>query len=837
MILGGLWRIAWRDLRGSSAAALIILGCLTLGVATITGIGSLRASLTDTLARDARALLGGDLVIESTYRELPPEELAQIVPADARVAHTVTTNAIAFADNGRQVPVALKAVGDAYPLYGAVGIEPAMSLAEALADGGALVEAALLQRLDVEVGDSLALGNGRVTVKGVLTAEPDAIGGFVGLGPRVMIDLATLDTLDILAPGALVRHKYGLALADPLEAPARVLALRHDFPEASWRAQTFKDVQPRIARNADRLAGYLSLAGIAALLVGGLGVGIVVDAHLQSRRRTIATFRCVGMTTRDVFLVCGLQVLLLCFGGILLGVVLGSALPFAVHLLPRDLLPIELLVGVQPGAILAAALFAAATAALFTVLPLLRAVSVTPAALFRDDALVAKSRPRRLRAWPWLLGLGLVLVLTALLAVPDPFVAMVFLGIVLVASLVMSGLARLGLKGAGWLARHTSGLWRLALGQLRRAERMTVASVVALAAGTAVLTTVVLVENGLRRELVQNRPVNAPSAIFIDIQESQQGTFEAVVGAFPRARVLQMEPVLRARVVKIAGVPVDQARIKENARWTVRQDRGLSFRADPPADATLTAGQWWPADYQGPPLVSIEDEIAEGYGIGVGDTVTFNVLGRLVDAEVANLRPNIDWSEGRIDFVFVLSPGVIDRAPHTLIASVEVPPEEQAALLDRMARELPNVTPFAIDELLTRITDILDKIGLAVRVMAAVTLVTGLAVLTSALVAARREQLRQTVLLKVVGAERRQIGALFLGQQAAIGAVAALLGAGLGLFASFAVLRFAFGLPWHPSFVPVTAVPVVAVLATLVLGALGLRRILAVPAALILRER
>lgn len=835
--LGALWRIAWRDLRGSITAAVIILGCLTLGVATITGVGSLRASLTDTLERDARALLGGDLVVESTYRELPPEELEAIVPADATVAHTITTNAIAFADNGRQVPVALKAIDGAYPLYGVVGIEPLVPLGEALADQGALVEPALLQRLDAAVGDSLALGNGRVTVRGVLTAEPDQIGGFVGLGPRVMIDRATLDALDILAPGALVRHKYGLALADQSEALAYVATLRRDFPDASWRAQTFNDVQPRIARNADRLAGYLSLAGIAALLVGGLGVGIVVDAHLQSRRRSIATFRCVGMTTRDVFLVAGLQVLLLCCGGLLLGAALGTALPFAVLLVPEGLIPIDLAIGVQPGAILAAALFASATAALFTVLPLLKAVSVTPAALFRDDALAAGRRPLHRRAWPWLLGLGLVLVLTALLAVPAPRVAMIFLGIVLVAALAMTALARFGLKGAGRLARHTTGLWRLALGQLRRAERMAVASVVALAAGTAVLTAVLLVENGLSRELLENRPMNAPSTIFIDIQGSQRAEFEAVIGEFPDASILQMEPVLRARVVKIAGVGVDEAEIREGARWTVRRDRGLSYRAAPPEHTTLVAGEWWPADYAGPPLVSMEDDIAEGYGIGVGDTVTFNVLGRLIEAEVANLRPEIDWSEGRIDFVFVLSPGVIDQAPHTLVATVDVPADQQAALLDRMARTLPNVTPFAIDELIAKVADILDKIGLAIRVMAAVTLVTGLAVLTSALVAARREQLRQAVLLKVVGAERRQIGGLFLGQYAAIGVVAALLGALLGLVASFAVLRFAFGLGWHPSAMPVTVVPIVAVLATLVLGALGLRRILAVPAALILRER
>lgn len=814
---------------------MIVLACLTLGVATITGVGSLRQSVTDTLERDARMLLGGDVVIESTHRELPADELAAVVPADALVSHSVTTNAIAFAANGRQVPTSLKAVDDAYPLYGAVGIEPAQALGDALADFGALAEASLLQRLDVAVGDRLELGNGEVEIRGVLIAEPDRLGGaFVGLGPRLLVHRATLDALGILAPGALSRHAYALGLPEPGQAAALVAQLRRDHAEASWRAQTFASAQPLIARNADRLASYLSLAGVAALLIGGLGVGIVVDAHLRSRQRTIATLRCLGTTSRDIAVIAGLQIALLCAAGLILGALLGTVLPFAIHLLPAGVLPIELALGIHPLAIVSAALFALATAALFTALPLLQAAAITPAALFRDDVTAEPGGggPRR---WPWLLAAALSLAATSLLAVPDPFIALVFLGIVAVLAGLIGLLARLGLYAVGAIAQRSSGLTRLALSQLKRSERAATGSVVALAAGTAVLTTVLLVEHSINRELTASRPVETPTAIFIDIQPRQRDAFTAVVESFAGARIVQLEPVLRARIVQIAGQPVDRVEVAENVRWTLRRDRGLSYRAAAPPAEEIVAGSWWPADYAGPPLVSVEDEVARGYGVGIGDTLTFNVLGRPVEAEIANLRRDIDWSEGRIDFVFVLSPGVIDEAPHTLLAAVDSGPADQTALIDRMARALPNVTPFAIADVIARVEAILGQIGLAVRLMALVTLVTGLAVLVSALAAARREQLRRSVLFKVVGAERRQIGRIFLTQYAMIGVVAALLGAGLGTVASFVVVRFGLGLAWSPAPHLAAAVPISAVLATLAIGAIGLRRVLGVPAALILR--
>jgi putative ABC transport system permease protein len=714
--------------------------------------------------------------------------------------------------------------------------EPAQPLEAALADRGALVESSLLQRLQVAVGDTLELGSGRVQIRGVLVSEPDRLGAFAGLGPRLMVHQETVAALGILAPGALARHSYGIALADHAAAPALAAALRRDFPEAHWRPQTFESVQPRVARQADRLASYLSLAGIAALLIGGLGVGIVVDAHLRSRQRTIATLRCIGTTSRDVAVICGLQIVILCAAGLVLGAALGTALPFGMHLLPPGVLPIELAIGVHPMAILAAALFALATAALFTALPLLQAAAVTPAALFRDDDTPAADGRAAPRRWPWLVAVALVLVATAVFAVPDPVVALVFLGILVAVAVFIRALAGLGLDAAGRLAQRSTGLVRLALSQLRRGERATTAAVVALAAGTAVLTTVLLVEHSISRELLENRSGEAPSAIFIDIQPHQSEAFTGIVRSFAGGRVLQLEPVLRARIVRIAGTPVDQAEVAENVRWTVRRDRGLSYRAEAPPEDVVVDGEWWPADYAGPPLVSVESEVANGYGVGVGDTLTFNVMGRMVEAEIANLRREIDWSEGRVDFVFVLSPGVIDRAPHTLIATVDIDPADQVLLIDRMARELPNVTPFAIADLIARIETILANIGLAVRLMAAVTLLTGLAVLVSALAAARREQLRRSVLFKVVGAERRQIGRIFLAQYAMIGIVAALLGAGLGIIASFAVVRFGLDMTWSLAPFLAAVVPVAAVVLTLVIGAMGLRRVLGVPAALILRS-
>ncbi|MGH6914353.1 MAG: ABC transporter permease, partial [Geminicoccales bacterium] len=315
----------------------------------------------------------------------------------------------------------------------------------------------------------------------------------------------------------------------------------------------------------------------------------------------------------------------------------------------------------------------------------------------------------------------------------------------------------------------------------------------------------------------------------------QQGQLDALTGLIDEVeggQVLQAAPVMRGRVVRIAGVPVDQTGIEH---WTLRRDRGLSYAAAMPEDTELVAGEWWPEDYAGPPLVSVEDEVAEAYGVGVGDLLGFNILGRVIEAEIASLRPEIDWGQARLDFVFLFSPGVLEAAPHTLAAAVDVPPAAEAALLDRMADELPNVTPISVRELVARVDEVMRKIKLAVAGVAGVTLLSGILVLAGAVAAARRRHLYESVVLKVLGARRIDIFRIFLIEYLGLGTTAALAGGILGSIGAAAVVIWAMHLPWAFSLGTVLAVLLFALAITLVAGFLGTWRLLGRPAAPVLR--
>jgi putative ABC transport system permease protein len=343
---------------------------------------------------------------------------------------------------------------------------------------------------------------------------------------------------------------------------------------------------------------------------------------------------------------------------------------------------------------------------------------------------------------------------------------------------------------------------------------------------------VALLERNLAAEVELRLPERAPSVFFIDIQRDQIEPFRELIAGFEGGEMVQTAPLIRGRVVRIAGVPADQSGVEH---WTLRRDRGLSYAATQPEGAELVAGEWWPADYQGPPLISVEDEDAEAYGLGIGDKIGFNVLGRIIEAEIASLRAEIDWGEARLDFVFIFSPGVLEAAPHTFAAAVEVPEGREPALLDAIAEAFPNVTPISVREVVARVGEVMQKIGLAVAAVGAVTLLSGLLVLAGAVAAARRRHLYEAVVLKVLGARRADLLQVFLIEYLGLGTAAALAGALLGSLGAFAIVIWVMDLPWIFAPGAVLTVAGLALLLTLAAGFAGTWRLLGRPAAPVLR--
>ena len=832
-------RLMRRELRGGLKGFRIFLACLALGVAVIGGVGSLAAGVRSGLDSDARAMLGGDVELNLVLRPAAPDERAYL---DRAGAVSTVTGMRAMArrdDNARRSLVELKAVDGAYPLDGAVTLDPAMPLATALAreNGlwGAVAAPALLDRLGLKPGDIIRVGDARFAVRAALTHEPDAATGVFILGPRLMIAVPALAETGLVIPGALINYSYRVLLPAGTDIPAWIDGVRQHFPDAGWRIRDRANATPMLQNLLDRVGLFLTLVGLTALLVGGVGVGNAVSGYLASRTLSIAIFKSVGASGRLVFITYLLQIAVLGALGIALGLLLGGLAPLAIaRLLPAQL-PVAMRFGVYPLPLLIAAAAGALTTFAFALGPLAAARGVPPALLFRD----ATAAPVRRAIGP---GFALAQVLVALLLAT--LVVLTTTDRVLAFWSVLGALGALAafrLAGAATIAgvrrlgRPRQAHLRLALASLGRRGTNAGSVIASLGLGLTVLVALALVQGNIAMTLDSELPQRAPSFFFIDIQPNEIAGFDALLKQFPEASDIERVPSLRGRLTALNGTPVEKAQVAPDAQWAIRSERGLTYSATLPAGSRLVAGQWWAPDYQGPPLVSFDAGLARGMGLGVGDTLTVNVLGREVTARIASLR-SIDWTSLGINFAMVFSPGTFDGAPETDIAIARVPPARETALETAVTDRFPNVSAIPVKDALQAVSQIVAAVAGALQATAAIALAAAGLVLAGALAASRRQRLYEAVVLKVLGATRRDLTAAFLLEYGFLGALAAVIAAALGTLAAYLILTRVMRTGWV--FLPeaVLASAGVALLLTLILGYAGTWRALGAPTAPYLRN-
>ncbi|MCA3416663.1 MAG: FtsX-like permease family protein [Roseomonas sp.] len=824
------FRIARRELRGGLRGLRIVLACLALGVAAITAVGTLRAGVDAGLAADGARILGGDVEIASPYRPLAEAPRAWLAARGARVSEVVTLRAMAVAESGQRMLVEVKAVDGAYPLFGTLEVQPPV----ALGTGDILLDPFIAEKLEVAPGAVLRIGEARLTFRATITQEPDKVASPSLLGPRAMIALASLEATRLIQPGSLVTYEYRLALPPGVDRQRFIADLRRDFPESGWRIRSSDVAAPGVNRFLDRAAFFLTLASLTALLVGGIGIATGVSAWLEQRARTIATLRCLGAPPSLIFLTYLVQVMALALLGIALGLVIGFGLTWAGAAALASILPVAPRILPYPVPLLLAAAYGLLTALAFTLWPLGRAGSIPGAALFRDVVAPSVGRP----------GLG---ILAAILAAAAALSALVigtaenprFAAMFIVAVIGTLLLFRLGAAALMAFARRLPHArrpaLRLGLANLHRPGAPTPLMLVSLGVGLTVLAAIALIEGNLRRQLANEMPAAAPNFYFIDIQSDQIGAFETLARAQPGVTEIQSVPNLRARIVAVNGVPAEQVNATPETAWALRGDRGLTYAATPPEGARLVAGEWWPPNYAGPPLVSFDAQLARGWGIGVGDSITVNVLGRDITLKIASLR-EIAWRGLGINYVLVASPGLLSAAPHTHIATMRNDVAQEATLLRLLTDRFPNVSGIRVRDALDQVVGLLEKIGFALSAVAGITLLAGLLVLAGAVAAGQRRRIRDAVVLKTIGATRGQIRASFLVEFGLLGLTAGLLAAAAGTAAAWGVVRFVMRADWV--FLPGTlAITVLACMAiTLGFGYVGTAFALRAKAAPLLRN-
>ncbi|MCW2248664.1 putative ABC transport system permease protein [Azospirillum fermentarium] len=837
------WRLALtlarRELRGGLQGFRIFLACLVLGVAAIAAVQSLSAGILDGLRRDGRAILGGDVALRQLYQPVP-DPVMEVLRDSGPVSTSAEMRAmVRSADESHSALVELKAVDGAYPLAGSMMLDGGERLHPALTqrDGywGAVAEQGLMDRLGAKVGDTLRLGETEVQVRAVIAREPDrASGGGFTLGPRLMISLAALPDTRLHQPGSLIWWGATVRLPDGTDVKAWQAALTERFPGAPWRMRDVSNAAPQIQTFIERMNTFLTLVGLTSLLVGGVGVGNAVRAHLDARGGTIATLKCLGAPGALVFRVYLLQIMILAGLGVAGGLMVGAAAPPLLGGLLEGLLPVSLHVGVYPGALAAAVVFGFLTALAFSLWPLGRAREVPAGALFRDAIAPAGGRPRAV--YLVLLGLaGLGLAGMAVLTAHEPRFALWFVAGAVAALAVFRLAAWAVVRGAAALGRPRSPGLRLALANLHRPGNPTGAVVMSLGLGLTVLVIIALIQGNFSRRVQETIPDGAPSFFFVDIQPDQFAPFKDTVLAVPGTTAFEAVPSLRGRIETINGQPAEQALKNKEGEWLLRGDRGLTYAAEPPAHGSIIQGQWWARDYRGAPLVSIHTSVAEAFGVGLGDRIGVNVLGRLVEAEVASVRA-ADFASLTINFALVFSPGLLDGAPQTWIATVRAPVESEQQVQRAVLQRFPNITAVRIKDALDTVGAMLGHIGMAVRVIAAITLLAGTLVLAGAVAAGHRRRTYDAVVLKVLGATRGDVVRAFLLEYGLLGLITAVIASVIGTLAAWAVLVWVMRWDWAflPSAVGTTAAVATAI--TLALGFYGTWRALGQPAAPLLRN-
>ena len=719
----------------------------------------------------------------------------------------------------------------AYPLYGEVALDPPQPLATLLAqrDGayGAAADPALLARLDLKPGARIMVGAAAIEIRAGLTSEPDKLAGSIGFGPRLLISEAALRATGLLQPGSVVRWHYRLRLPDNDATDTGVRAVtaaaQAQLPEAGWEVRSRSNASPALERNVERFTQYLTLVGLTALLVGGVGVANAVKGHLDRRRDAIATLKALGATGSRVFRIYLTQVLVLAALGALPGLAVGAALPFLIGWGFGAALPLPLAPAVHPGQLALALLYGLLTAAAFALWPLGRAHDVPVSALFRDEVASERHWPRR----PYIVATALVGCALAGIAIAlayDRRIAAIFVAAALAVFVLLRLVAALLMLGARRLPRPASPVVRLALANIHRPGAVTPSVVMSLGLGVAVLVTVIAIDGNLRRQFLAALPDKAPSFYFVDIPAAEADRFDAFVHARAPRATLERVPMLRGRIVAAKGVAAEDLKPSPDTTWALQSDRGITYGDEVPAGSRLIAGQWWTPDYQGPPLVSLEKRIADGLGLTLGDQVTVNVLGRNLTATVANLR-TVDWQSLGINFVMVFSPATFRAAPHTHIATLTYPgggtSEEEAGLLKAMADAFPAITTVRVREALDSIGHIVTNLTLAIRGASVLTLVVAVLVLGGALAAGHRHRVYDAVILKTVGATRIRLLSAYALEYLALGVATALFGVAAGSAAAALIITKVMNLSfvWLPG--PLLAAAAGAIAATVLLGLVG----------------
>jgi len=859
MNLKFVFTLAWRESRASRRRLGLLVGSVAAGVAALVAINGFTENLRTSVSAQAKALLGADVAISG--RKPFPERIERLVDtliradsatvgAAARVTSFAGMAYVARTAGVRLVQV--KAVEPGYPYYGDIVTAPAARWGALAGGGRTVVDPTLLTALNARIGDTLVLGEGRFVIDATVSNIPGDVGVASSFGPRVFITAADLPATNLLQFGSRVEYELFLKLPDPSKAQSIADARRIPLREARYRIRTVEDDRENLTDSLTRLGNYLGLVALVALLLGGLGVASATHLFIRRKLDTIAVLRCLGATAGQVFLAYLVQALAMGALGSLVGAGLGVGIQRILPLLVKDFLPVDVQVAMAPKALIVGIGLGLWVAAVFALLPLLGVRRVSPLVTLRRAYEPAASRTDPL-AWAAFALLAASVVGLSAVQVQNLRDGAIFAGGVGVVVLVL-WLASLGLIGAlrRWFPRRLPYLYRQGLANLYRPSNQTATVVLALGFGAFLLATLFLVQHNLLREFRVGGAAGAasrPNLMFFDIQRDQAAGVEAIL-AQSGYQASKPVPIVPMRIAALKGVPVvpdtvarDTTEAEEAPRerrpggWAVRREYRSTYRDSITDSEKLVAGTWWSGPRgDGPARISVDADLAQDLGVAVGDEIVWDVQGIQIPSKVVNLR-QIDWSRFQTNFFIVFESGVLEQAPQMLVTLARVDSAAARGLVQRrIAEKYPNVSGIDLSQVQEAIESVLGKATLAVRFLALFSLAAGTIVLIGAVTTARLQRLREGVLLKTLGATRRQVLRILVAEYVALGLLAASVAIVLSAAAGWALAKWVFDARYDLPLGSLTGLTALLVLLTLLVGLWSSAEVLKRPPLAVLRS-
>jgi putative ABC transport system permease protein len=817
--------MALRDARHGLKPLLLSTSCVILGVASIVVALSFRNNLQSSIRIQSKSLLGADLAIDSR-EPFSPEGEALIASVGGDQSRQIGFTSMAyFPGSGASRLVQVRALSGKFPYYGALETEPVSAVQKFQDGANALVDENVMLQFNAKVGDRLKIGDQEFRIAGKLRKIPGETLAFSLISPRVYIPMAYLDRTQLIQRGSLVRYRVYFRLDPQADVDQLVQRLSPELQRLQLQADTVSRRTAAISAVIENLSRYLRLAVFVAVLLAGVGVGSGVHVYVKEKTPSVAMLRCLGANPSETLIVYLIQVLILTLSGSIAGAILGTSLSFLLPAALKDFLPVQAVQALAPAGIVAGLLVGLGTALLFSLIPLLPLRKISPLLALRF------SYETDQRSKDPLLWLVFLAILAAVAAFAVTTTASWFFGFWFTAGVLfvfglLAAMARgLALLMSKMAPRLLSFPWRQGLANLHRPNNQTAAVMLAIGLGTFLLVTLYNARSALVSEVMQRSGKGEPNLVLFDVQQEQRRGVAELIRSF-NVSLYNEVPVVTMRLSAVKGKSVETIRADPTSRipaWALRREYRSTYRSRLAGTEKIVGGIWQgKADGDSQPIpVSLEKGIAETLRVEVGDSLEFEIQGVPVRTRVASLR-EVDWQRVQPNFFVVFPEGVLENAPQFYAVVARADSTAASASLQRAVVErFPNVSVIDLNLILNTLDAILDRVSEAIRVVALFTILTGCAVLASAVLSSRSQRVRESILLRTLGAPRGQIITSVIAEYLFLGLISAGTGALLSSVAGWALAFYFFKTSAAISIGAILSVPALVTALTVIAGVLG----------------